>query len=192
MRKRLKEMFEDSAETKRKVVETELNTLEEGANIIISALKKGNKILICGNGGSAADSQHFAAELVIRYAKDRNSLPSIALTTDTSILTACGNDYGFENIFSKQVEGLGTEGDVLIGISTSGNSPNVLKAFEEARKKGIKTICLTGKDGGKTKNLELDCNFIVPSDVTARIQESHETALHSWCKLVDDELFPDV
>lgn len=153
--------------------------------IISDALKKGNKILICGNGGSAADSQHFAAELSGRYKKERKALAGIALTTDTSALTAIGNDYGFEFIFSRQVEALGREGDVLVGISTSGKSPNVLEAFKKARELKIRTIGLSGKGGGKMNELG-DFNLVVPSDDTARIQEIHILIIHCLCQVIDE------
>lgn len=160
----------------------------DSAKHIKEALKK-NKILICGNGGSAADSQHFAAELIGRFEKDRDSLPAIALTTDTSILTAVGNDYGYDSIFAKQVNGLGKEGDVLIGISTSGNSENVIMAVEAAKEKKMTTIGLLGKDGGKLKDM-VDFPVVVPHDVTARIQEVHIFILHFWAAVIERELFP--
>lgn len=159
--------------------------IAKAGEIISDALKKGNKILICGNGGSAADSQHFAAELSGRYKKERKALAGIALTTDTSALTAIGNDYGFEFIFSRQVEALGREGDVLVGISTSGKSPNVLEAFKKARELKIRTIGLSGKGGGKMNELG-DFNLVVPSDDTARIQEIHILIIHCLCQIIDE------
>ncbi|MEM4259826.1 MAG: D-sedoheptulose 7-phosphate isomerase [Candidatus Woesearchaeota archaeon] len=155
---------------------------------IICAYRNGNKLLICGNGGSAADSQHFAAELIGRFKQDRKGLPAIELSTDTSILTSIGNDYGFENIFKRQVEANGNKGDILIGISTSGNSKNIIEAVKEANKKGIKTICLLGRDGGLLKNI-CDLQIIINSDNTARIQESHITIIHIICEIVEQELF---
>lgn len=151
------------------------------------ALGNGNKILLCGNGGSASDAQHIAAEFVGRFLKDRVALPSIALTTDTSIITAVGNDYGYEYIFSRQVEALGQSGDIFIGISTSGNSDNVIKAVEVAKEKGIYTVALSGKDGGDLKNYA-EMNLVVPSMITAHIQETHITALHTLCTLVELEM----
>ena len=148
------------------------------------AMTLGNKILICGNGGSAADAQHFAAELTGRYLKERRSYPALALTTDTSALTAIGNDYGFDSVFSRQIEGLGKAGDILIAISTSGRSPNILKAVEVAKARGLRTIGLLGRDGGTLKDL-VDDAFIVPSEVTARIQEIHEMILHFLCESMD-------
>lgn len=150
------------------------------------ALKDGHKVLFCGNGGSAADSQHLAAELIGRFKKERRSLPGIALTTDTSALTAIGNDYGFDDVFSRQVEGLGRAGDVLIGISTSGNSKNVVKAIEMARSIGMHTIGFTGEGGGKMAAL-CDLLFAVPSKVTARIQEMHILAGHIMCEIAEED-----
>ena len=154
---------------------------------IIKVLKSNRKILICGNGGSAADAQHFTAELMVRYRNERISLPCIALTTDTSIITACANDYSYDQIFSRQIKGLGSSGDLLIGISTSGNSQNIIEAFKLAKDKGMLTVCLTGKDGGKVKSMDLDHTIVVPSNSTARIQEVHELILHAWCEMIDDE-----
>ena len=163
-----------------------MNVIEEMAARCKVALATGNKILFCGNGGSAADSQHIAAELIGRFQKERRSLAAIALTTDTSILTAVGNDYGFEDFFSRQVEGLGRSGDILIGISTSGNSKNVVKAVEAARNVGMHTFAFTGESGGKLAEL-CDLTFAVPSKVTARIQEMHILAGHILCELVEEE-----
>jgi D-sedoheptulose 7-phosphate isomerase len=175
-----------------------LQTLFESVgDVIISsglalyeALAKGQKVLICGNGGSAADAQHFAAELAGRFEKERQGLPGIALTTDTSALTAIGNDYGFERIFARQVEALGRRGDVLVAISTSGNSPNVVSATESARAAGMKVIGLTGGDGGMMKQL-CDHLIAIPSRRTARIQEMHITVIHIWCDLLDREFGND-
>ncbi len=159
--------------------------VEKMAALCEKALRSGHKILICGNGGSAADAQHIAAEFVGRFHNERLSLPSIALTTDTSILTAVGNDYGFDRIFSRQVEGLGNPGDVLWGISTSGNSPDVLEALRVAREKGLVTIGSSGKSGGAMVGL-CDALLVVPSDVTARIQEIHMLCAHIICQIIDD------
>ncbi len=152
--------------------------------MITECLKNGNKVLLFGNGGSAADAQHIAAEFTGRFVKERRSLPAIALTTDTSALTAIGNDYGFENIFSRQVEGLAKEGDILIGISTSGNSENVIRAFEMGRTLKCKNIGLSGRDGG-TMNNACDSNIVIPSAITARIQEMHILIGHIICDAVD-------
>ncbi len=179
----IKQQIQDSIKTKQEVLEKIVPEIEKSANILINALKNGKKVLVCGNGGSAADAQHFAAELIVRFETERKALPAIALTTDTSILTAGANDYGIDTLFSRQVEGLGAKGDVLVAISTSGNSPNVLKAIEAAKSKGMEVIGLTGRDGGKMKSLP-NC-VIIPSQSTARVQESHIMTIHVWCKLVD-------
>jgi D-sedoheptulose 7-phosphate isomerase len=167
----------------------EMDRVLDSSEILVKSLKGGNKILICGNGGSAADSQHFAAELIGRFEKERDSLPAIALTTDTSVLTAIGNDYGFDAVFEKQVKGLGKKDDVLIGISTSGNSPNVIRAINQAKAQGLHTIGLLGKDGGQIGQL-VDIAVIVPHAVTARIQEVHLFILHYWASVIERELFP--
>ena len=153
--------------------------------ITTEAIERGNKILLFGNGGSAADAQHIAAELTGRYKTDRIALPAIALTTDTSALTAIGNDFGYEKVFERQVEALANEGDVLIGISTSGNSDNVLRALYLGRKKGCKTIGFSGKDGGHMGKF-CDVNIIVPSDDTPRIQEMHIMIGHIICQAIDN------
>ena len=163
--------------------------IQLASNIIIEAFKRGNKLLICGNGGSAADSQHIAAEFMVRYEKFRRGLPAIALTTDTSILTAHPNDFDFETVFSRQIENLAQKNDCLIAISTSGNSANIIQAVEAAKRAKMKTIVLTGNQGGKLKALA-DCSVVVPSDVTARIQEAHILIAHWWC-LQADETFID-
>lgn len=157
------------------------------SQIIIKSMKSGNKVMIAGNGGSAADSQHFAAELVGRFIKERKALPAIALTTDSSVLTCMGNDYGFDDIFSRQIEALGKKNDVFIGISTSGNSKNIIKAVEEAKKNGIITIGLLGKDGGFLKNL-CDYNITFQYKETARVQEHHLMTYHLICEFVENEM----
>ncbi len=151
---------------------------------IAACLQRGGKVLLCGNGGSAADAQHLAAELSGRYVKERRALAGIALTTDTSALTAIGNDYGFDQIFSRQVEALGRPGDLLIGISTSGNSPNVIRAVASAKELGLRTLGLLGRDGGQLAGL-MDEALVVPSTVTARIQEVHQMVYHFWCEALD-------
>ena len=158
------------------------------AEVMWNCLSDGHKMLICGNGGSAADAQHFAAEIIGRFEKERKALPAIALNTDTSILTALGNDYGFDSIFGRQVEGLGDSGDCLLGISTSGNSKNVLLAMDAAKKKGIKCLGLLGKDGGEILR---KCNMavVVPGTNTARIQEAHIFIIHFWVACIERELF---
>jgi len=187
MKELIKESLIQSIKTKESLL-SQVDIIEKIANEIITAYKKNKKVLICGNGGSAADSQHFVAELVGRYKKERKGLAAIALTTNTSILTAIGNDYGFEKIFSKQVEALGEKGDILIGISTSGNSKNVIEAVNESKKKGIKSVCLLGCEGGLLKNLA-DITLIVNSKDTPRIQEAHITIIHIICDLVEKGLF---
>lgn len=162
---------------------------ESISNICVRALRAGNKIMFAGNGGSAADSQHLAAELVGRLNFDRPPLAAIALTTDTSALTAIGNDYGFENIFSRQIEAIGKSGDVLIVMSTSGNSPNILKAIEIAKKYNIAVIGKTGKSGGKMTNM-CGCLFNAPSDNTQEIQEWHMKIGHTYCGLIEEKMFP--
>lgn len=159
--------------------------IEEMARICAKALTEGHKILICGNGGSAADAQHIAAEFVGRFHNERISLPAIALTTDTSILTAVGNDYSYDQVFARQVEGLGQPGDVLWGITTSGNSGNVVKAAVMAKQKGMTVIGSLGKDGGTMASL-CDAALIVPDNSTARIQEMHILAAHSICTVIDE------
>ncbi|MEW6519703.1 MAG: D-sedoheptulose 7-phosphate isomerase [Thermodesulfobacteriota bacterium] len=155
---------------------------------VLDCFRAGNKLMICGNGGSAADAQHLAAEFVNRFLINRAPLPAIALTTDTSILTSVGNDFSYDDIFAKQVEALGKKGDILLGISTSGNSANVLRAFDAAKKLGARTVALTGGSGGKLAG-EADLALIVPSDRTPHIQEAHLWIEHMLCWLVDERLF---
>lgn len=183
----MKSYFKESSTLKMKFVEDNEKKLIDAVNIITNTLKNGNKILICGNGGSAADSQHFAAEIVGRYKLERKGYPAIALSTDTSILTAIGNDYGFEKIFERQVGALGNRGDILIGISTSGNSKNVINAVNLAKSLGIYTIGLLGNEGGKLNNL-VDLPLVVHSTNTPRIQECHLTIYHVICEEVEKKL----
>jgi D-sedoheptulose 7-phosphate isomerase len=180
----------ESAETKQKIFSECKNDILKAVELLVDCFKKGNKLLLCGNGGSAADCQHIATELMIRLSHhiQRPALPAIALTTDTSNLTAGGNDIGFENVFARNVEGLGDEGDILLAISTSGNSPNVIKAVEMAHKKGMKVISFLGGNGGKLKPL-VDLPIIIPSSNTQRIQEGHITVAHIICELVEEELY---
>jgi D-sedoheptulose 7-phosphate isomerase len=168
-----------------KVIENNLESIENSAKEIIKSLKNGGKVLLCGNGGSAADAQHISAELTGRYKTERLPLPAIALTTDTSAITAIGNDYGYDTVFSRQTEALAKSDDILIGISTSGNSQNVINAFEVAKKIGCKTISLVGKDGGKMSQTS-DISIIIPSDNTPRIQEMHITIGHIICQQIDN------
>ena len=160
--------------------------IEKMAKICRQAIKNGNKILLCGNGGSAADSQHIAAEFVGRFLKERRGLPAIAFTTDTSILTAVANDYGYDDVFRRQVEALGQKGDVFIGISTSGNSVNVVKAFEQAKKQGLTIFAFTGDKESKMSAIA-DVTLRVPSPVTARVQECHIMVGHILCACVDED-----
>ena len=186
---RIKKALEKSAELKLKIADNMADQITEAAIRISDVIKGGNKVMLCGNGGSAADSQHLAAELVVRLTaeNDRRALPGIALTTDTSVLTAGSNDFGFENVFSRQVEALGVEGDALLVLSTSGNSPNIVKATETARKTGIFTIGFLGSGGGVLGTL-VHLPLIVPSDDTQRIQEAHITMGHIIISLVEGEL----
>ncbi len=161
-----------------------LEQINRIAELFVAVLKADQKILVAGNGGSAADAQHFAAELVGRYLKERRGLPVISLSTDTSALTAIGNDYGFQRVFSRQVEALGKPGDLLIVISTSGNSLNLIEAAKSARELGLQVVGLLGKDGGSLKAL-VDEALVAPSDATPRIQEIHEWIWHTWCALID-------
>lgn len=171
-------------DTFEKIIADKIGDISKTGEIIWNALSGGNKILLCGNGGSAADAQHIAAEFVGRYEAERRAFPSVALTTDTSALTAIGNDYGYERVFARQIEALAQKGDVLIGISTSGNSPNVLAALATAKEIGCVTIGMTGAKGGKMASL-CDACLLVPSERTARIQEAHITIGHLWCEYVD-------
>ena len=183
----------ESNRVKETFVNENLSKLVSVVEAITSALKAGNKILLFGNGGSAADAQHLAAEFVNRFVIERPPLPAIALTTDSSIITSIGNDYDFSEVFSKQIRAIGQAGDIAWGISTSGNSANVLKGLEVAKKIGLVTIAFTGKDGGNIAKIA-DLSINVSSSVTARIQEAHITAGHAICDLVDIKLFqkPDL
>jgi len=179
--------FESHLKTIQDVIGTMEEDLKKASSLAVEVLKRGNKVLLCGNGGSAADAQHIAAELVGRYKTERRGLPAIAITTDTSALTAIGNDYGYDRIFDRQVEALLNKGDLLIGISTSGNSLNVLSALLLAKDMGAETLGLTGKGGGKM-NYACDINLVVPSDDTPRIQEMHILFGHIICQIIDNEL----
>ena len=183
--KMIQSEFEAHQKTIDAVLEKCIPDVEKASRIAIETLKNGNKILLCGNGGSAADAQHIAAELTGRYKSERRGLPGIALTTDTSALTAIANDYGYERIFDRQVEALANRGDLLIAISTSGNSPNILSALKTARELGCHTIGLSGRDGG-LMNDACDLNIVIPSDDTPRIQEMHILVGHTICQAIDD------
>jgi D-sedoheptulose 7-phosphate isomerase len=184
----IKADLQESIDTKKEALKTLAPKIEEAAKAMIAALKAGNKIMFCGNGGSAADSQHLAAELVGRFKVNRAALAAIALTTDTSILTALGNDFGFETVFARQVEGIGKKGDILVGSSTSGNSKNIAEAFKKAKAMGIMTVSFLGCGGGALAK-SADVSIIVPSNNTPRIQETHITIGHIICGLIEKELF---
>jgi phosphoheptose isomerase len=187
----VKQNFTQSIETKQNAQAALAEPITQAIELIVATFKAGHKMLICGNGGSAADAQHFAAEFTGRYEMERTPLPAVALTTDTSALTAIGNDYGFDVVFSKQVEALGQAGDLLYAISTSGNSVNVIKAMEVAASRGMNIIIMVGRDGGKMAKLlsDSDVNLCVPAERTARIQEVHLLTLHTICDGVDTVMF---
>ena len=180
----------ESSETKLNIKDQLMDELLKAVDLLSGCFKDGNKLLLCGNGGSAADCQHIATELMIRLSHhvERPALPAVALTTDTSNLTAGGNDIGFENVFARNVEGLGNKGDALLVISTSGNSPNVIKATHAAHNKKMKVIGFLGGDGGKLKNL-VDLPIVIPSSNVQRIQEGHITIAHIICELVEEKLY---
>ncbi len=187
--KYIQDQLNESAETKKKMFDACAADILKAVDAIIRTYNSKGKVLLCGNGGSAADSQHIAAELVVRMAKpNRPALAAIALTTDSSMLTAGGNDIGFENIFSRQIEGLGNAGDTLIAISTSGKSENVNRAIIEAKKRGMTVVGFLGKDGGAAKAL-VDIPIIIPSNDTQRIQEGHITIAHIICGIIENEMF---
>lgn len=178
--------LQESIRVKKQVIAEQIPPLVEIVRLLLLGVRAGNKIILFGNGGSAADAQHIAAELVSRFRRDREALPAIALTTDTSILTSVGNDYSFAEVFARQIAALGRPGDVAFALSTSGNSPNVLKAVKKAREKGLATVGFTGQDGGQLKD-GVDICFRVPSQNTARIQEAHITAAHVVCEIIERE-----
>ncbi len=188
---RIRQHFQESAQLKLQAAEQLAEPISQAVEIMFTALSNGNKILACGNGGSAADCQHFAAELVGRFERERLPLPALALTTDTSILTAVGNDYGFRDVYAKQVQAFGQSGDVLLALSTSGNSANVVAAIEAAVERDMRIIALTGKGGGVMGELmsDADVHICVPHDRTARIQEVHALTIHILCDGIDVALF---
>lgn len=185
----LEEMINKELQAHKETIEKTINTMtpniQEASNLMVSTLKNGNKILLIGNGGSAADAQHIAAELTGRYKSERKGLPAIALTTDTSALTAISNDYGYGRVFDRQVEALANKGDLLLGISTSGNSANIISAFHLAKEFGCQTLGMSGKGGGEMSSV-CDLNLVIPSDDTPRIQEMHILIGHILCQAVDD------
>lgn len=184
--RKLNELFDESVKTisnSKSIFEDVVDSIR----LMKISLKRNGKIIAFGNGGSAADAQHFVAEFIGRFEKERDSIPAIALTTDTSIITAIGNDYSFDEIFSRQCEAIIQKNDILFAISTSGNSQNIIKAVKEAKKRNVKVISLTGKTGGKLKRFSDVC-IKIPSTSTARIQEVHRIVLHSICKIIEDEI----
>lgn len=187
MRDRIKDILLESIQVKEELLRDYVGQIKDIAELIIDCLKKGGKVILCGNGGSAADAQHIAAEFIGRFKRDRTALAAISLTTNTSILTSLANDYGYDVIFSKQVEALAQKNDILIGISTSGKAKNVALALKQAKKNNLKTVAFTGGDGGDIAKLA-DVSFIVPSSITARIQEAHITVGHIICELVEQVL----
>lgn len=188
MKERIVEIIRESIQVKEELSKTGIDKIFEVAQSILSALRKGGKVILFGNGGSAADSQHIAAELIGRFRQERPPLRAVALTTNTSTLTALANDYGFKHTFARQIEGLGREDDVVIAISTSGNSPNVIAAVNKAKEMKINTVGFTGGDGGKLSEI-VDVAVVVPSSNTPRIQEAHIVIGHIICELVEAELF---
>ena len=185
MQEIVRKYFEESVEVARGSLALS-SVVAEAAERMVTALKAGRRILVCGNGGSAADAQHFACELVGRFELDRAALPCVALTTDSSILTAVSNDSGYDSVFARQVRALGAPGDVLIGLSTSGNAASVERAFAEGASKGMTLIALLGKDGGRIGSIERTCRIIVPSSRTATIQQVHLMILHAWARVIDE------
>ena len=180
----IKSYLQGHRQTLDRVEDQLLPDIEKSAHAIVSTLREGGKVMVMGNGGSAADAQHFAAELVGRFLTTRRGLPAIALTTDSSILTAVGNDFGFDQVFSRQVEALAHADDLVVGISTSGNSENVLRGLAVAKEHGCTTLALLGRDGGMIRD-KVDVAVIVPSEFTPHIQECHAMIIHLWCQLVD-------
>jgi D-sedoheptulose 7-phosphate isomerase len=185
----VRQVFADAIDAHEQFAGSQLAALVEAVRVTVAALASGRKLLVFGNGGSAADSQHVAAELVGRFTRERRALAAIALTTDTSVVTSVANDYGYERVFARQIEALGVDGDVVMGITTSGSSPNVLAAFEAARGRNLETIALTGRDGGAAGRAA-SIHINVPVQSTPRIQEVHRTILHAFCELVEQLTLP--
>ncbi|OGX21905.1 MAG: phosphoheptose isomerase [Omnitrophica WOR_2 bacterium RBG_13_44_8] len=189
MRERIKDILLESIQVKEELLRTSISRIMEITNLVVECLRKNGKVILFGNGGSAADSQHIAAELVGRFQKERPALAAIALTTNTSTLTALANDYGYEVIFARQIEALAGKNDLAIGISTSGKARNVASGIKQAKKMGLKTVALTGQDGGELAKIA-GLSLVVPSPVTARIQEAHITIGHIICELTEQALCP--
>lgn len=187
IRSEIQQQLTESAEVKQRMAAKNLDSIQKAAELLLKAVRNDARILLCGNGGSAADAQHIAAELVVRLRYERRAVAALALTTNTSTLSALANDYDFSQVFVRQIEAFGKEGDILIGISTSGNSENVIKAIEYARSAGLKTIVLTGSSGGNLAKLA-DLVVTVPSANVQRIQEAHITIGHIWCDLIEQSL----
>ncbi|MEO4045790.1 phosphoheptose isomerase [Pseudomonas sp. CAU 1711] len=191
MQSRIRQMFQASIDTKQQAMDVLVPFIEHASTVMVHSLLNEGKILSCGNGGSAGDSQHFSSELLNRFERERPSLPAIALTTDSSTITSIANDYSYNEVFSKQIRALGRPGDVLLAISTSGNSANVIQAIQAAHDREMTVVALTGRDGGGMASLLLpeDVEIRVPSKVTARIQEVHLLVIHCLCDLIDRQLF---
>ena len=191
MQHRIRQLFTDSIETKTRAMDVLGPSIEQGSQMMVNALLSEGKILTCGNGGSAGDAQHFSSELLNRFERERPSLPAIALTTDASTITSIANDYSYEEVFSKQIRALGQPGDILLAISTSGNSANVMQAIQAAHDREMHVVALTGRDGGAMASLLMpdDVEIRVPARSTARIQEVHLLAIHCLCDLIDRQLF---
>lgn len=191
MQEIIKQNMQEQIQLLEKIMETDYSAkVQEAAEYILQTIQTGHKILIAGNGGSAADAQHMAAELVVRFEKERKGLPAMALTTDSSILSAGGNDYGFDAVYERQIQALGCENDIFIAISTSGNSENIIRAIYMAKNRNMKIIGMTGKDGGKMKEI-CDILLWVPHNRTARIQEIHEHTIHTLCQLIEQKIAKD-
>jgi len=188
---RVRQLFAESIETKMKAAEVLPDAILAAGQCMVECLLNGGKILSCGNGGSAGDAQHFSSELLNRFERERPALPAVALTTDASTVTSIANDYSYNEIFSKQIRALGNQGDVLLAISTSGNSANVIQAIQAAHDRGMKVVSLTGRDGGKMASLAApgDVEVRVPAQSTARIQEVHLLVIHALCDHIDQQLF---
>lgn len=192
LEQRIQQQFSDSLKAKQDTLAQSLQRIVEAGECMAQSLRDGGKVLSCGNGGSSGDAQHFSSELINRFERERAALPAVALTTESSTLTAIANDYSYERVFARQVEALGRAGDILLAVSTSGNSPNVCRAVEAARAADMRVIALTGRDGGELARLlgEFDIELRAVSNVTARIQEVHLLFIHCLCDQIDERLFP--